>query len=77
MPIFRSTSSFGNGFVQKNQSQHVTPSGCFSPSSPFIGTITSSPGRQSAGSAIRKASMVCYPISTRSISSKLRPSASG
>ena len=36
-----------------------------------------SPGRQSAGSAMPKASMVCKPTKTRLISSKLRPRASG
>ena len=39
---------------------------------PAVGTITSSPGRQSAGKATLNASAVCNPINTLLISSKFR-----
>jgi len=40
-------------------------------------TMTSSPGRQSAGRATPKASAVCKAISVRYSSSKLRPTLRG
>ena len=51
--------------------------GMATPHDPAVGTMTSSPGRQSAGRATPKWSEVCRPMSTRLISSKLRPKERG
>ena len=74
-PIAESTVALSSFFVQKNQSWHVTPS-CLpsilslaTPQEPAVGTMASSPGRQSAGVATPKASAVFKAWTTRMSSS--------
>ena len=69
----------GNRFRQRNQSRQCVSSAglvmrsCATPHEPGGGTITSSPGCQSAGVATLCWSAVCSATSIRKISWKLRP----
>jgi hypothetical protein len=71
--------SFGTFLKHMNQSRHVTPSSlpCTRssavPHDPAGGTITSSPGCQSAGVATFILSLVCSATTNRRISGMLRP----
>ena len=81
--IFFNTVSLSNFLVQKNQSQHFILSSCFSilsfatPQVPAVGTMTSSPGLQSAGVATPNSSAAYKAMTTRYNSSKLRPKLNG